>query len=100
MILPMLGRWSSWRSRWFVFERVYYKGWRWTPFVRISRRKYFVLSASEALFGFVGWLTSRDEEVMMSGHHEPRVDLIDTFCQANDLPEPRRDWAARLVHPS
>lgn len=40
MILPMLGRWASWHSRWFVFYRIYRKGWKWTPFVRVRRRTY------------------------------------------------------------
>lgn len=52
------------------------------------------ISASEALYGFMGWLTSRDEAVTFSGHHNAAVaaDLVALFCEVNDLPEPRRDW--------
>ena len=33
-----LGRWSSASGRWFTRERIYWKGWKWTPFVRVRRR--------------------------------------------------------------
>jgi len=60
-----------------------------------------MLSASEALYGFIGWLTSRAEVITLSAAHEvpPVVDLIMEFCKANNLSEPRDGWAENLVHP-
>jgi len=60
-----------------------------------------MLSASEAIWGFVGWLSSRSEVVTLSAKHEvpPVVDLVVEFCKANNLPEPRDGWAENLVHP-
>lgn len=59
------------------------------------------LSGSEALFGFMGWLTSRNKEVTFSGHHEASeaAILVQVFCDENKLPEPRNDWHIHLVHP-
>jgi len=59
------------------------------------------LSASEALFGFVGWLTARDKQVVFSGrdHAAPAVELVAEFCKANGLAEPREDWTTRLTMP-
>lgn len=59
------------------------------------------LTASEALYGFCGWLTSRKEETIMSGHHECGViaDLVKEFCNVNQLEEPRSGWAEHLIHP-
>ena len=34
-----LGRWNMSVGRWFVCKRIYLKGWRWTPFVKIEKRK-------------------------------------------------------------
>lgn len=57
------------------------------------------LSASEALFGFVGWLTTRPEETIMSGHHDAGkpADRIGEFMKANQLSEPRDGWQHKLV---
>ncbi len=59
------------------------------------------LSASEALYGFVGWLTTRDEVTQMSTQHDCAgiADLVGKFCEANGLPEPAGDWHHRLTHP-
>lgn len=45
------------------------------------------LKASEALFGFVGWLTTREEVTQMGGRHNcARIaDLVQEFCVANGL---------------
>lgn len=53
-----------------------------------------VLSASEALYGFMGWLTGRDERVCFSGKDDasPAAELVDQFCKHNNLPEPREGW--------
>lgn len=59
------------------------------------------LSASEAVYGFAGWLTSRDAVTTMSATHDCAgiADLVDEFCKANNLTEPRERWHEPLVHP-
>jgi len=59
------------------------------------------LSASEALFGFVGWLTTRDEAVTFSSKHDsnPAAKLIKEFCERNKLTKPRDHWEKDLVGP-
>jgi len=60
------------------------------------------LSASEALFGFMGWLTSLETPVTFSSHHEAgtAAQLVDEFCKANNLAEPRDFWHLNLHHPT
>ncbi len=60
------------------------------------------LSASEALFGFAGWLTTRNEKITASSHHDAAVwaNVVDEFCKANNLTDPRDDWSDRLTHPT
>ena len=60
------------------------------------------LSASEALFGFAGWLTTRDKTVSMGALHEcgAVADLVIQFCEVNNLTEPREGWEKRLTHPT
>ncbi len=57
--------------------------------------------ASEALYGFVGWLTSREEPVTFSEKHDaaPAADLVAQFCITNKLREPRENWTKNLTHP-
>lgn len=52
------------------------------------------LSASEALFAFCGWLTTRREATVMSIAHEssPIASLIKKFCEDNGLDDPRDGW--------
>jgi 2'-5' RNA ligase len=59
------------------------------------------LSGSEALFGFCGWLTTRDKPTTMSSHDDCGhiADLIGTFCKTNALSDPRDDWNKKLTHP-
>lgn len=59
------------------------------------------LSASEALFGFAAWRTTRDEAITLSGHHDAgaAADVVGEFCERNNLIEPRRDWTDGLVYP-
>ena len=59
------------------------------------------LTASEAVFGFCGWLTSREEKTIMSSNDDASVivDLIKSYCDVNKLDEPRGDWANNLVRP-
>ena len=57
--------------------------------------------ASEALFGFCGWLTSRKELLIMGSTEVagPAAEAVQTFCDANDLEPPRYGWTRRLKHP-
>jgi len=59
------------------------------------------LSASEALFGFCGWLSSRKEELKISSTNKCGIlaELIEIFCKANNLKEPREKWNEKLIHP-
>src|SRR3972149_6674436 len=52
------------------------------------------LSASEALYAFCAWLTSRKEVVTLSDNHDAGaiVELIAVFCKVNDLTEPHDGW--------
>ena len=52
------------------------------------------ISASEALYGFMGWLTTRDEVLSVGSHHlcGPVADVIKKFCDANSLEAPRDEW--------
>jgi len=59
------------------------------------------LTASEAVFGFCAWLTTRKEVTIMSDTADasPIVELIKKFCDTNKLEEPRSDWHKTLIHP-
>ena len=59
------------------------------------------LTGSEAIFGFIGWLTSRKKAVTFSATNDaaPAAELADEFCKANDLPEPRENWTDNLTQP-
>ena len=57
--------------------------------------------ASEALFGFAGWLTTRDERVVASANDDASVwaELVGEFINANNLDRPRDGWENNLIHP-
>ena len=59
------------------------------------------LPASEALYGFCGWLTTRDEVTEMGASKDSAIVayLIKQFCDENDLPEPRDHWADLFTMP-
>ncbi|MGI9298585.1 MAG: hypothetical protein ACR2QC_11920 [Gammaproteobacteria bacterium] len=59
------------------------------------------MTSSEALYGFVGWLTSRETPVIASKIHDAAIwaEMVDDFCMANELPEPRDGWEKSLVFP-
>lgn len=59
------------------------------------------LSASEALYGFCGWLTSLKEKTIMSssGDCAEIVEKIQEFIQTNSLQPPREGWDKKLIHP-
>lgn len=60
------------------------------------------LTASEALFGFAGWLTVLKETNTAGGDHDCSIwgELVNQFCKANKLKNPREDWSTHLIHPS
>jgi hypothetical protein len=60
------------------------------------------LSASEAIYGFVSWLTTRPKRVVMSSQDDAgsMVGLIVRFCEANHFAKPRTGWANTLIHPA
>lgn len=49
------------------------------------------ITASEALYGFIGWLTCRMEAVTLSAVHDAAIaaDLVKQWCEVNDIPPPR-----------
>ena len=59
------------------------------------------LSGSEALYGFVAWLTTREEEITLGSTKDCGAipNLIDEFCQINQLSDPREAWSELLTHP-
>jgi len=65
------------------------------------------LSGSEAVFGFVAWLTTADEFERVTINPSfgptqdaaPWVELVRRFCDTNHLNEPREMWAELLTHP-
>lgn len=67
-----------------------------------SNSEVFHLNASEALYGFAGWLTSRDKVVFASASHDAGIwaELVSEFIQVNNLPEVRSfEWGNHLIHP-
>jgi hypothetical protein len=52
------------------------------------------LNGAETLFGFVAWLTTRDEATMLGAKHDctPVIELIKIFCKENNLTNPRNRW--------
>lgn len=60
------------------------------------------MTASESLYGFCGWLTTRKEKTIMSSSDDSGciAELIKQFCDENKLEHPRDGWENNLVHPS
>ena len=58
--------------------------------------------ASEAIYGFASWLTTRHERTVISSKDDASViaDLVAEFCKANRFAEPRAGWADALIHPA
>ena len=65
----------------------------------MSKRK---LSASEAIYGFCAWLTTRDEKTFMSAKHNsaPIPERIREFCETNNLEFPRGGWEKGFEFPT
>lgn len=60
------------------------------------------LTASEALFGFCGWLTSQRNPITLGSDFDcsPVVRRLSEYLNANGLSEPRDGWENNLIHPS
>lgn len=67
----------------------------------VNGKGYPILSGSEAIFGLMGWLTTRKKVLTLSSKHNasPAVEVIKEFCEANRLVDPRDTWQDLLVHP-
>ena len=59
------------------------------------------LSGSEAIFGFIAWLTGNEDEYAIGPKENCGVwpDLIEEFCLVNNLDSPREQWTELLTHP-
>ena len=60
------------------------------------------MNAAEALYGFMGWLTTRERVTPeFSLRHEAgeAARLVEEFCKKNKLTEPRDGWQHNLKHP-
>jgi hypothetical protein len=59
------------------------------------------MNASEAVYGFVAWLSCRKEKTVISSTDNcaPLAELIKQFCETNELTEPRENLQERLTHP-
>jgi len=59
------------------------------------------LNPSEAVYGFAAWLTCRDEKTVMSASDDaaPIADLVQQFCEKNNLPDVSKDWPGNLTFP-
>ncbi len=60
------------------------------------------LNPSEAVYGFAGWLTCRKEKVVFSSKDDAAgvADLVQQFCDANNLPKVSEHWPQHLIHPA
>ena len=60
------------------------------------------LNPSEAVYGFAAWLTTREEQTVMSASDDsaPIAELVKQFCEINNLPDVSEHWPNHLVHPA
>ncbi len=59
------------------------------------------ITATDALFGFGAWLTTRKEAVTFSHKHNAgkMVELITEFLSVNDLPDPSSGYPNNFIMP-
>ena len=59
------------------------------------------LEGEEILYGFCGWLTTRDKRTVMSSGDDCGciADLVKEFSEVNKLSECRDGWNKILIHP-
>lgn len=72
-----------------------------TALVILELRRPGGLSTSEAIYGFVAWLAGRKKVTSIGASQDASAItiLVNDFCQANNLPEPRGEWIDNLTHP-
>ena len=60
------------------------------------------MNPSEAIYGFVAWLSSQKEITQIGSTCDcaPLVEKIALFCKINNLPEVSEDWPDNLIHPT
>jgi len=58
------------------------------------------MNAREALFGFIAWLTSREESIMVGSKHTVYdiFDLLVEWADANNLPQTTKDYPNNIRH--
>lgn len=59
------------------------------------------LTASEALYGFCGWLTTQEDITELGSEKDCALiaQKIEKFCTTNGLEDPRVGWNKILKHP-
>lgn len=62
---------------------------------RVLREQPKQISASEALYAFTGWLTTRDRAIMMSAHHNVGAvaEIVAVFLKMQGIPAPGNNWS-------
>lgn len=61
------------------------------------------ITATEAIYGFASWLTTRERPVTLSRHDDaaPAAELVNEYVKANDLPPVRDDvYPGNLTPPA
>ena len=59
------------------------------------------MSASEALYGFCGWITTMKNGKLVGARYDAGfwANLVHEFCKIHNLPEPRKGWEEVLQYP-
>lgn len=59
------------------------------------------LTAAEAVYGLLAWLTCRDEVTTLSAKHDASIaaEIAGEFCKVNNLGDVSSSWPKNLVHP-
>ena len=71
MIFIAFGRWNHSAGSWFIRERIYWRGYRWTPFVRVRWRYELAMPVAYALpRSVVNWVLTRAWVHATSGQWE------------------------------
>lgn len=60
-----------------------------------------IMSASEALLGFAGWMTTLKELHLIGASEDTAfwAELVDEFCKAHGLHDPKEHWEKNLIYP-
>lgn len=61
-----------------------------------------ISNPTEAIYSFLGFLTTRDKEVILSSHNDcaPVAQLAAAFCEANKLPVTTDNWPNWIAPPN